>query len=78
MLYLHDDSPHDPKSVAVFIENKPIGYPDRETARTFQWDRACLGSIGGGAVRDATLVGAWDRGGGEGGQLGVKLDLATA
>ena len=78
MPYRHDDRPHDPKPVAVFIENKPIGSPDREAAGTFQRDLACLGSFEGGGACDAILVGARDRGGGEGGQFGVKLDLATA
>ena len=70
-----DDNPYDSKAVRVDIEDRTVGYLDRETARSF---REQLGKAGcGGMVArcPAIIVGGWDRGGGDRGHFGVKLDL---
>lgn len=73
-----DDNPHDSKAVRVYIQDQPIGYLDRETARSFRAEMAEVGMTGVAAKCNAIIVGGWDRGGGDRGYFGVKIDLPTA
>ena len=77
-LVLEDDNPHDSKAVRIFIQGKTVGYLDRETARSFRKQIAGIRMTGVAAKCSAIIVGGWDRGRGDRGYFGVKLDLPTA
>ncbi len=77
-LVLEDDNPHDSKAVRIFIQDKTVGYLDRETARSFRKQIGGIRMTGVAAKCSAIIVGGWDRGGGDRGYFGVKLDLPTA
>ena len=77
-LVLEDDNPHDSKAVRIFIQGKTVGYLDRETARSFRKQIGGTRMTGVAAKCSAIIVGGWDRGGGDRGYFGVKLDLPTA
>jgi hypothetical protein len=75
VLILEDDNPHDNQAVRVDIEGHVIGYLRREHARQY---RKRLGEAGHPQITarcKALIVGGWDRGGGDRGHFGVKLDL---
>ena len=76
-LVSEDDNPHDSKAVCVWIQNRVVGYLDRETARSFRKQMANIGMSGVAAKCDAIIVGGWDRGAEDSGHFGVKLDLPT-
>lgn len=73
-----DDNPHDSKAVRVYIQDQTVGYLDRETARSFREEMTKVGMTGVAAKCNAIIVGGWDRGGGDRGYFGVKIDLPTA
>ncbi len=72
-----DDNPHDAKAVRIDIQGQTVGYLDRETARSFRKMMAQIDLTGVVAKCSAIIVGGWDRGGGDRGHFGVKLDLPT-
>ncbi len=78
LLVLEDDNPHDSKAVRIFIRDQTVGYLDRESARSFRKQIAGIRMTGVAAKCSAIIVGGWDRGGGDRGYFGVKLDLPTA
>ncbi len=73
-----DDNPHDTNAVRIYIRDQTVGYLDRETARSFREKIAEIGLTGVAVKCSAIIVGGWDRGGGDRGHFGVKLDLPTA
>ena len=72
-----NDNPYDPKAVCIYIQDQTVGYLDRETARSFREKLAEIGLAEVAAKCSAIIVGGWDRGGGDRGHFGVKLDLPT-
>lgn len=77
-LLVHDDgNRYDNKAVAVSIEGEIVGHLDKKLARQFRKRMAEAGIAGYPAACKAYIVGGWDRGGGDEGQFGVKLDLPT-
>lgn len=78
LLVPEDDNPHDSKAVRISVQDRTVGYLDRETARSFRKKFAETGLTGVAAKCNAIIVGGWDRGGGDRGHFGVKLDLPTA
>lgn len=72
-----DDNPYDDKAVRIAIEGETVGYLDRKTARDYRKDLAKIGYAGAPATCSARIVGGWDRGDGDRGHFGVKLDLPT-
>ncbi len=72
-----DENPHDPKAVCVYIQEQTVGHLERETARSFREQMAKIGASRRAVKCDAIIVGGWDRGGGDRGYFGVKLDLPT-
>ena len=72
-----DDNPHDAKAVRILIQDQTVGYLDRETARSFRGQIADIGMTGVAAKCKAIIVGGWDRGDGDRGHFGVKLDFPT-
>ncbi len=73
-----NDNPHDSNAVRIYIQDQTVGYLDRETARSFRKMMAEIGLTEVAAKCNAIIVGGWDRGGGDQGHFGVKLDLPTA
>lgn len=78
LLIRQDNNPHDSKAVAVTIDGEPVGYLDRESARSFR--QKLKGQIPDDAAIavPAMLVGGWDRGDGDEGHFGVRLDIPIA
>ncbi|MCZ7599752.1 MAG: HIRAN domain-containing protein [Gammaproteobacteria bacterium] len=72
-----DDNPHDRYAVRVDIHGKTVGYLSRELALEFRKSIAELGHPGLTAKCNALIVGGWNRGDGDTGHFGVKLDLPT-
>jgi hypothetical protein len=77
-LLLEDDNPHDKNAVAVLINKLLVGHLSRSDAVSF---RNALSKLAppGQQIRvaecKAMIVGGWDRGNGDAGSFGVKLDL---
>jgi len=72
----HDDAnPHDNMAIRVEIDGRIVGYLDRAGARVFRQRLAEAGYPGIVATCSAMIVGGWDRGDGDSGHFGVKLDL---
>lgn len=78
ILSLEDSNPYDNKAVAVFLGGKLCGYLDRETARSYRKQLKASGHPKLTAACKAMIVGGWDRGGGDRGHFGIKLDLPVA
>ncbi len=77
LLVPENDNQQDPKAVCIYIQDQAVGYLDRETARSFREKLAEIGLAEVAAKCRAIIVGGWDRGGGDRGYFGVKLDLPT-
>jgi hypothetical protein len=75
MLVLEDDNPHDNMAVRVDIEGETVGYLSRRHARQYRKELERQGITGYRLRAQALIVGGWDRGGGDSGHYGVKLDL---
>jgi hypothetical protein len=78
-LILDDDNMHDKNAVKVTINGHQVGHLPREAARAFR-RTVRYGEL---ALHEefecaALINGGWDRGGGDAGNFGVKLDLALA
>lgn len=71
VLIHEDDNAHDSNAVRVDIRGKTVGYLSREDART--WRAKAPGSFRHECP--AVIVGGWDRGDGDRGHFGVRLDL---
>ena len=72
------DNPYDSEAVRIEIQDQTVGHLDRETARSFREKMTEFGLTGAAAKCSAIIVGGWDRGDGDRGHFGVKLDLPTA
>jgi len=75
-LVLQDDNPHDKKAVQVRINGLPVGHLSRDMAREFR--RAVrYGKLSEYEVFECAAIirGGWDRGPGDRGDYGVRLDL---
>ena len=67
-------NPHDANAIAVFIQNRKVGYLRRSDAPIFG---AFLKEFGAeSAVCNAKIVGGWNDGKGNEGHFGVKLSLS--
>jgi len=76
-LECEDTNPHDNQAVVVKIDGSVVGYLDRKNARAYREMLAGVGYAGHPAVCAAIIVGGWDRGGGDEGHFGVKLDMPS-
>jgi hypothetical protein len=74
-LIYEDNNPYDNKAVRVEIEGMTVGYLSRQNARKSRKKLEALGHPGITGTCSAMIVGGWDRGGGDTGYFGVKLDL---
>lgn len=75
-LQLEDDNPHDKHAVRVTVQGLPVGYLSREHARSFR-RLVRYGPLSEHEVFEcaAQIRGGWDRGEGDVGNYGVRLDL---
>lgn len=76
LLKLCDDNPYDKHAIRVSIKGYPVGHLSREDARAFRR----LVRYGSLAEHEefqcaAVICGGWDRGEGDIGNFGVRLDL---
>lgn len=69
------DNPHDGNAVRVDIEGRTVGYLSREHAEKYRRWTATLSPPDRDVTCPARIVGGWDRGNGNRGHFGVKLDL---
>lgn len=67
---------YDRNAIRVDIDGRTVGYLRRDDAAKFKEDMANLGKAGYPAACLAVIVGGWDRGDGDEGHFGVKLDIA--
>lgn len=77
VLVHEDDNPYDNKAIRVDIQGKTVGHLSRENARQFRNRLEKAGYKGITATCSAIVVGGWDRGNGDTGHFGVRLDLPT-
>jgi len=70
-----DDNPYDNRAIRVDIQGRTVGYLSRENARQYRKAIRDGGYPGITATCSAMIVGGWDRGRGDRGHYGVKLDL---
>lgn len=78
VLILEDENPHDPKAVRVEIDGLTVGHLSRANAREYRRMLADNGHPRITASCRAIVMGGWDRGDGDNGMFGVRLDLPTA
>jgi hypothetical protein len=76
-LTLDDANPHDKNAVKVTVDGYQVGHLPREAAKAFR-RTVRYGVLAEHEVFEcaALINGGWDRGGGDAGNFGVKLDLA--
>jgi hypothetical protein len=75
LMVMENDNPNDAEAVCVTIGGTKVGYLARKDAHQF---RAAMKAVGLGERPlkvPAVIVGGWDRGNGDTGYFGVKLDL---
>ncbi len=72
-----DNNPYDNKAIRVDVESHTVGYLSREDARQYRKSLKAAGHPGITATCSAIIVGGWDRGDGDIGHFGVKIDLPT-
>lgn len=76
-LILEDNNKHDDKAVAVHIENGCVGHLSKADARAF---RDAIGKTTFANCKafqvKALIRGGWDRGNGDTGMYGVRLDMS--
>lgn len=66
------DNPYDPSAVVVKINDKTVGYLARDTAKLFC--SALVSNKFEAALCEAAINGGWDRGRGDRGHFGVRLN----
>jgi hypothetical protein len=70
------NNPHDRNAIRVEIDGHHVGYLSRENAVQLRAELR-KGKVQGMRLTcDALIVGGWDRGDGDQGHFGVRLDLA--
>jgi len=73
-----DDNPYDDKAIRVDIEGMTVGYLSKTNARKYRKKLENVGHPWITVSCPAMIVGGWDRGGGNKGFFGVKLDLSKS
>jgi hypothetical protein len=77
VLVLDDDNPYDSKAVRVEIDSCVVGHLSRKNARQYREKLKEAGHPRITASCKALIIGGWDRGNGDRGYFGVRLDLPT-
>ncbi|MBW2075639.1 MAG: hypothetical protein JRI58_12990 [Deltaproteobacteria bacterium] len=73
-----DDNPYDHLAIRVEISHQTVGHLLKSHARYFRNTLKSAGHQGATVSCPAKIVGGWDRGGGDIGYFGVRLDLPDA
>lgn len=71
----YDTNPKDDQAVRVEINGLIVGHFAKDSARTYRSQLLKNGIAGSAITCNAIIVGGWDRGSGDTGHFGVKLDL---
>ena len=74
-LVMEDENPYDSNAVKVMIDGKLVGHLNREAALGFRKVFSKIANSGAAVKCPALIQGGWDRGEGDRGLFGVKLDL---
>jgi hypothetical protein len=75
-LVLEPSNPYDPNAVAVYVDGRKVGHLPRAAAEAYGAVGRQLAAQQQVGVCQAVIVGGWDRGDGDTGHFGVRLDLA--
>jgi hypothetical protein len=76
-LVYEDSNPYDSQAIRVDISGQTVAYLSRDHARQFRRQMAQLGNARCPVICAARIRGGWDRGDGDRGNYGVRLDIAT-
>jgi hypothetical protein len=76
-LLLIENNPYDPNAVGVFVDSKLVGYVPRDVAPLIRSEILMLDPDERPVTCDGKITGGWDRGNGDEGNYGIKLNLAT-
>jgi hypothetical protein len=74
IISLEPENPHDPHAIAVRVAGETIGYIKKSDTDRFHKSFEKFG-IASDVQCKAKIVGGWDRGGGDTGSFGVRLDI---
>lgn len=75
-IVLDDGNPHDNKAVRIDIDGRTVGYLKKNDARKYRrWLEKQDAPRGVVVECGALISGGWDRGKGDSGHYGVRLDL---
>lgn len=69
------DNPNDRNAVRVEIDGATVGYLNRQQAKAYQKELRRQRLSGRTLTVEAVIQGGWDRGGGDRGMFGVRLDM---
>jgi hypothetical protein len=70
------ENPYDPDAVAVYIAGRKVGHLPRPAAKAYGPVGRRFAEQQQVGVCAATITGGWDRGDGDTGHFGVRIDLA--
>jgi hypothetical protein len=76
-LVYEDTNPFDDQAIRIDIDGHTVGYLSRAHARQYRREMAAAGNSGRIATCAARIRGGWDRGPGDRGSYGVRLDVAV-
>jgi len=68
------ENPHDPNAIMIRINGEKVGYIRKQDSVSLRRQLDALG-ISGDVQCRAEIGGGWNRGGGDLGKFGLKLDL---
>ena len=77
VLVHEDNNAHDSNAVRIDINGMTVGYLSRSNAKEYRKILEEAGYKGINASCSAMIVGGWDRGRGDRGHFGIRLDLPT-
>lgn len=69
-------NPYDRNAVGIYVDGQKVGHLSRSDAAAYQPLLARLANDGVVGTCTAMIVGGWDRGAGDEGHFGIRLDLA--
>lgn len=76
VLIHEDENPYDSQAVRIDVAGSTVGYLSRKHAREYRLQMARTGHAGVAATCAARIRGGWDRGDGDTGPFGIRLDIA--
>jgi hypothetical protein len=76
---IHEDSnPYDNQAMKIEIDGRHVGYLSRDNARGYRAQLRQQGFGGRDTTCPALISGGWDKGNGDTGKFGVRLELSKA